>query len=97
MTTAQREAWSIAEQFTPMFRVRFEAERGADGPDEQELQSWLQQTLVYRHVTEDAGMFATWLVREYEAAYPTPYDCVVTYRVAYTEKKSNGVRIRRKT
>ena len=96
MTTAMREAWAVAEQFTPMFRIRFEAERGATGPDEQELQGWLQATLVYRHTTEDAGMFATWLVREYEAAYPGPYDCVVTYRASYHEKRTNGVRIRRK-
>ena len=97
MTTAVHEAWSVAEQYTPMFRITIEAERDATGPDDQDLQSWLQQTLAYGHGTEDAGMYAAWLARELEAAYPTiAFTCRVTYRVAYTDKRARGVLIRRR-
>ena len=97
METAVKEAWSIATQYTPMFHITLEAERGAKGPDDQELGAWLQQTLIHNHTSEDAGMYAAWLARELEASYPTTaFTCRVTYRVAYTDKHARGVLIRRR-
>ena len=96
MTGTTKSAWAITETLTPMFRIRLEAERGAEGPDEEELASWLQMVLAHQHTSEDVGMFAHWLATAYEAGYTGDYDCAVTYRVAYTTPQTKGVRIVRR-
>lgn len=97
MTTLQREAWVVAESFTPMFRLAVEVERGAEGPDETELQSWMAQAVAYGHTTEDAGLYAHWLAGELELAWPTrSYDLVVRYRALYNPRNQNGVMIKRR-
>ncbi len=97
MTTLAKEAWSVVDAVTPIFRLSVEMERGAEGPDETELQSWLTQALAYGHTTEDAGMYAHWLAGELERAYPaSAYDLTVKYRALYHTKNANGVSIRRR-